>query len=222
MAVMVPERVPEKRLPELKWSKLRLRPMQRTSEGHLRSSEDSIPASSLIVPNGAILFVVRRAGCLIYREQMHDLCEAISQRQGHHGKDYPNVIGILREEGADLEQDRRLRVTEFADQYFCGSVFLDRDCDLFKMMGDRRGSVYSKLSCRLMKKYLSFSASKQKKDGKNHGHSLENEGVAKGGVLVIDASGQVVYSHQEKTLYELPVEEILAALDTLVEVSTAM
>jgi len=123
----------------------------------------------------------------------------------------------VKEQGDNVAADKKLAVTEFADNYFCGPLYLDKELELYKLLGDRKISLCSLMAnpIRTKRNWTTMSARAASKGVRDY--NLNGEGLIKGGVVVVNSAGKVVYVYQEETFHQLPVADISAAIDSLLK-----
>lgn len=128
----------------------------------------------------------------------------------------PDVIGVVKQQANSAEDEAKLGVQEFADKYFCGPLFLDEERKLYDALGSRKLSLpLGKLILNPLQTYRDFKALGARTRAKGLEGNMQGEGLILGGVLVVSAKGDVVYTYLEETGSELPLTEIGKAIDSL-------
>lgn len=158
-------------------------------------------AGKLWAPNGAIVFVVRRPGCILCREEAMDLSTNLYPRLASNSKK-PKLVAVVAETTS---------VDGFLDAFKGGETYLDEERAFQKALGDRwlglQGLFYPsvwKNGGRAQKKYPELQG------------DLKGEGRRLGGLLVLDKKGEVKYEYQEKVFGDhAPLTEVYEAVSTL-------
>ena len=132
------------------------------------------------------------------------------------------LVGVVKEVAPTKQaaNDTVLGVGEFQRDYFKGSeLYLDEDKAFYAHLGNRRLlTLGGTLKALLLpwRTIRSFRDVGRRMKSKNIEGNMVGEGLLLGGVLVVDKSGKIIYSYQEKTGTPAPidaVEEALARLD---------
>jgi len=152
--------------------------------------------------DGCIVFVIRRPGCLLCREQalyLKFLFENHSEQvQGF------TIVGIVKE-FCDKKGGEKLQ--EFHDTYFPFPLYLDIDKAAYRALGNRRASLGSAL------KVLNPFSETAKRIKKNQIRgNMSGEGFLQGGVIIYHKNGMAAYKYEEETGLELPVANIVRAM----------
>ncbi|KAM3570357.1 hypothetical protein VYU27_007580 [Nannochloropsis oceanica] len=161
----------------------------------------SVPCSSLIKPNGAVIFVVRRPGCILCREEAMDLSTQLAPRLKGLKKQ-PRLMAVVAETTS---------VDGFVEAFKGLDTFLDEGRMFQKFLGDRwlgvQGMLYPSVwrnGSRATKKYPTLEG------------DLKGEGRRLGGLLVVDGKGDVVYQYNEKVFGDhAPMDEVFEAASKL-------
>jgi len=151
---------------------------------------------------------------VLCREEAYDLCALLAKKR-ESSNACPNIIGVVKQQADDAEADAKLGVKEFAENYFCGPLYLDEEMKLYEMLGSRKLSLLSVL-WNPISSYRSYKAINERIKAKKLDGNLKGEGLVKGAVLVVSPGGEIVYTYLEETGQELPVAEIEAAVDSLI------
>jgi AhpC/TSA antioxidant enzyme len=160
---------------------------------------------------GTVCFVIRRPGCVLCREHALTLLSLLSvpsdgglSQSPMHGF---GLFGVIKETGVD-----DVGLAEFMTQAFPGQpVYRDADLGYYRALGNQKVSLMS-----LMYDYFFKSMGSRLKQ-KNLEGNLKGEGLTKGGILVFDRNQQVRYAYVEETGHDIPVTDMVAALNAVRE-----
>lgn len=170
---------------------------------------EPVKASALWEHHGAVVFVVRRPGCVLCREEAMDLSTKLLPQlksSSGGGKPAPRLVAVVDE---TTSVDGFLEA--FQDQGGETETYLDGERRFKTALGDRwlglQGMLYPsvwKNGKRATAKYPDLAG------------DLKGEGRRLGGLLVVDKKGEVRYSYLEKVFGDhAPMEEVLAAVEKL-------
>lgn len=118
------------------------------------------------------------------------------------------IFTIVKETGID---DQGL--IKFHESYFRYPTFCDKSYSFYQALGDRKVSinfVFNPLSlftfvCEAYKRITS----------KGIQGNFKGEGLVQGGVIIFDKEGKPRYAYEEETGQDLPVKDILAAVNAV-------
>jgi len=117
------------------------------------------------------------------------------------------LFGVVKETGIDDEG-----LMEFSQKYFLDApLFCDKSFAFYQALGDRRATDLPALWS-MMTGVFSWISRIQEK---NISGNTKGEGLLKGGLILFDTKGKPRYSYQEETGEDLPVADIVAALEVL-------
>lgn len=119
-----------------------------------------------------------------------------------------NIFGVVKEAGSGVDDDG---LEEFYRKYFSYPLYLDRKKEFYAALGGRTLSFTSLFG--LIPK--SFGSLGQRLKEKQIEGNFKGEGFLQGGVMLFDSVGDLMYSYQEVTGEELPMDEILEAVENL-------
>lgn len=176
-------------------------------EGEILSSQNMIRKNT--GKYGSLVFVVRRPGCYICREEGQALTIL--------AKKYPELVkgfkifGVVKEVGVD---DQGLH--KFHDQYFPFPLYRDANHSFYKALGYRKVKPSFLETLSYLKKTVSF---KKRADEKKITGNFIGEGFIKGGVIIFDKQGEPKYAYEEVTGAELPLPHLVKALNTIRKIS---
>lgn len=149
------------------------------------------------------------------------MCRAEGQQltdeyNGVHGTasllDGFSLFGIVKEVGVDDEG-----LEEFYSKHFSFPLYLDEERVFYNALGGRKMSFGSLLG--LIPKSFGSMAKRMKERGIDG--NFKGEGLLQGGVIVFNNLGEPVYAYQEVTGDELPMKEILDAVQSIRQNSAA-
>lgn len=152
---------------------------------------------------GFIMFVIRRPGCKLCREQAlylrylfenhPDLVEGF------------NLIGTVKEFCGDLES-----MNEFHENYFPFPLYQDEKMTMYHALGSRRVSLSATLQL-----FNPFSDVSKRLRKSNISGNFVGEGFIQGGVIIFDKDGEPAFKYEEETGLELPIDDIVSALEAV-------
>lgn len=123
---------------------------------------------------------------------------------------------MVKQQASSSEEEAKLGVQEFAEKYFCGPLFLDEENRLFDVLGSRKlGLPLRKMIFNPIQTYRDFKGLGERIKAKGLDGNMQGEGLVQGGVLVVSAAGEVLFTYLEETGSELPIAEIEATIDSL-------
>lgn len=118
------------------------------------------------------------------------------------------IFAIIKETGIDDEG-----LIEFHKSYFPYPTFCDKSYSFYQALGDRKVSinfVFNPLSL------FSFICEAYKRiTSKGIQGNFKGEGIVQGGVIIFDKEGKPRHAYEEETGEDLPVKDILAALNAV-------
>ena len=119
------------------------------------------------------------------------------------------MFGIVKETGVD---DGGLM--EFHEKYFSYPLFCDKSYSFYQALGDRKVSaaiILNPISLITMAcdAYMRITS---KGIGGNVG---KGEGLVQGGIIIFDKKGKPRFAYEEDTGHDLPVKDILAAINAV-------
>lgn len=122
-----------------------------------------------------------------------------------------DLFGIVKEVGVDDDG-----LEEFYSKHYTFPLYLDEERVFYDALGGRKMSFGSLLG--LIPK--SFGSMGKRLKDKGIDGNFKGEGLVQGGVIVFNNLGEPVYAYQEVTGDELPMEEILDAVQTIRQSAT--
>jgi len=157
--------------------------------------------------HGSVCFVVRRPGWVLCREQgqqLTDLAANIDTRP----LDGFELFGLIKETGVD---DQGL--TEFYKDSFNFPLYKDQDLVFFNdFFGQRKLKLTTLNPYRIYRAYK--DTSKRLKEKQLEGN-LVGEGMVQGGIIIFGKDGTAKYAYEEETGSEVPIDDIVAALNSV-------
>lgn len=151
--------------------------------------------------SGFILFVIRRPGCKLCREQALYL-KFLFQNHPKEVQGF-NIIGVVKE-----FCDSGKSLHDFHENYFPFPIFHDDKKTVYKALGSRRVSLSTTL--KIMNPFSDVMKRIKKNDIKGN---FAGDGFLQGGVIVFKTDGEPAFKYEEKTGFELPVSDIVIALE---------
>ncbi|KAG7337797.1 AhpC/TSA antioxidant enzyme [Nitzschia inconspicua] len=120
-----------------------------------------------------------------------------------------NIFGVVKEIGVDDEG-----LAEFYHHYFGKfPIYCDKSYSFYQGLGDRKSVELPSLWSVI--KSLLLGGAWQRIKSKNISWNTKGEGVTKGGLIIFDKKGNPRYAYQEDMGNDLPVTDILHALEQL-------
>ena len=119
-----------------------------------------------------------------------------------------DIFGIIKETGVDDEG-----LVEYYSKYFTYPLYRDQSFAFYQALGDRKigvGFLFNPMSL----VSLACEAWQRVKSKKIEGN-LRGEGLVQGGILVFDTKGRPLAMHQEQTGQDLPVADLVRALQVV-------
>jgi AhpC/TSA antioxidant enzyme len=117
--------------------------------------------------------------------------------------------GVIKETGVD---DKGL--LEFFEEYYPHPLYRDQNLDLYKALGDRNLSLPWN-PFKLLSGIMSLVTMNGRLKEKNIKGNLAGEGIKQGGIIIFDKEGTPKFAYYEKTGQELPLDDILAAVQAV-------
>lgn len=203
-------------------------PLRRVENGSLVDgpSTQAAAAGTLWAETGAVVHVVRRAGCVACRNEAYELMNKVVPRIEalvDVKKSKVPFVAVVREVAPtkSVKEDagpRGLGVGEFQHTYFLGKpIYWDEEQKFVKAMGNRRISF--KFKAPWWKPWALWSeittALKKLKDKGVEGN-LVGDGIIMGGVIVVGPGKQgITFAHFEENDPDIgmPVDEIVSGVE---------
>ena len=120
-------------------------------------------------------------------------------------------MGIIKEV-SPTDKDE-FGIQEFQERYFPHPVYRDEKRTFYEVLGNRQ--LHHFISWNPFTAIYNTFAVMNRLSGKDIKGNLKGEGIILGGVFLISPTKGITYTYQEKPAYELPVEDIAAALRKL-------
>jgi hypothetical protein len=146
-----------------------------------------------------LVFAIRRPGCGFCREHGLQLTELQQQED-------LAMIGVVKGNSADEEH-----LVEFYTDYFRFSLYSDTAWALYKLMGEKSLGILDMLKGA----FGSSGSSRHERKKIVNRHSLTDDGFVEGGILLLDASGELRYAYDESFGYEIDIEALRAAIRSI-------
>mmetsp|Transcript_15345 Transcript_15345/g.42493 ORF Transcript_15345/g.42493 Transcript_15345/m.42493 type:complete len:137 (-) Transcript_15345:352-762(-) len=117
------------------------------------------------------------------------------------------MFGIIKETGVD---DQGL--AEFHSKYFTHPIFRDQSYAFYQALGDRKVSLSYLLNPAPLFT-LACEAWQRVRSKEITGNVTRGEGLVQGGIIIFDAKGKPVAMYEEQTGSDLPVADLISALE---------
>lgn len=134
----------------------------------------------------------------------------------HLAAEHPNlfsqfgIFGIIKEVNVDDEG-----LLEFYTNYFRFPLYVDSSRQFYAALGNRKLGWRSLTTWNPIRIWRSFQKIKQRLQQKDITGNMEGDAWIQGGIIMFDKDGEPRAVYPEKTTFELPGENILAALKFL-------
>lgn len=181
---------------------------------------DAIDAESLWSSHPTMVFVIRRPGWVLCREDALEISSRF--KSGEYSG--ANLVGIIKEVApvSGAETDEILGVGQFQTKYFNNyPVYLDHDKVFYSYLGNKSLLSQPLHTWNPFRLYTDYKTMSGRLSDKGVEGNLKGEGLLKGGLLIIHPSEGIVYQHEESTGTEMPYNDFKAALDKLKESSSS-
>lgn len=120
------------------------------------------------------------------------------------------IFGTVKETGVD---DKGL--TEFYHDHFQFPLYRDEDLFFYKVFfGDKKLGL-SSLPWNPVKLYKGYKNMTQRLTKKGLAGNPTGEGIVKGGIIIFDKFGIAKFAYEEQTGSELPIDDILKAIQAI-------
>lgn len=175
-------------------------------------SGPSILSKTIWESSPTLLYVIRRPGCALCREMAKDLLPVLSK--------YPHVkvVGVIKEvaPAGKVKTDEELGVNVFQNQYFGKNpVYLDQKQEFYLALGKRSILKQSLSTWNPFSLYKSLGRLNERLKHKGVEGNYAGDAFTQGGIILIKPNNEIVYVYKEMTGYEIPVDEIKSALDSI-------
>jgi hypothetical protein len=121
------------------------------------------------------------------------------------------LFGVVKETGVDDEG-----LVDFNTKYFKRTLYLDKDLVFYNALGGRKLSVPSWNPLKFLSTIKAIGARAKEK---GISQNLKGEGIVQGGVIIFGKDGAPKYVYEEDTWNEMPVNDIIAAVNAVREES---
>ena len=117
------------------------------------------------------------------------------------------ICGVVKETGVDDEG-----LADFSTKYF-GSfpLYCDKSYSFYQALGDRKAYTIPSLWTMVS----GIWSAMQRRGEKEIEHNQKGEGIVQGGIILFDKHGNAKYAYEEETGCDLPLADIVAALDAM-------
>mgnify|MGYP002785432573 CR=1 FL=1 len=155
---------------------------------------------------GSLCLVVRRPGWFLCREQALTL-SVLAALYGDSQLAGFELLGVVKETGIDDEG-----LADFYHNYYGKyPLYCDKSYSFYQALGDRKAVELPSLFTLL----TSFLDAWKRISSKGIQWNLKGEGIVKGGLIIFDAKGVPRYAYKEETGVDLPVQDIVKALEAI-------
>jgi hypothetical protein len=118
-----------------------------------------------------------------------------------------DIFGVVKETGVDDEG-----LSEFSHSYFGNfPLYCDKSYSFYSALGDRKLLEFPSMWTLM----TSFFDAWQRVTRKKIKWNTKGEGIVKGGIIVFDKRGKPRYAYQEEMGIDLPVQDLLSALESM-------
>ena len=139
------------------------------------------------------------------------------------------VLAVVKEEERPepVDEEKKLGVAEFADDYFCGPLYLDPEREFYKALGDKPIFTLRTLGKALLNPFKFRKELKEQGErfkAKEIDGNMQGDGLVKGGILVIAPDGDVKCIFEEDPgngVPEVEAKRIIAAAKALSPAASA-
>ena len=118
------------------------------------------------------------------------------------------IFAIVKETGID---DAGL--AKFHKSYFPYPTFCDKSYSFYQALGDRKVSINFVFNPFSLFNFICEAY--QRITSKGIQGNFKGEGLVQGGVIIFDKEGKPRYVYEEETGHDLPVKDILAAVNAV-------
>ena len=115
------------------------------------------------------------------------------------------LFGVVKETAVDDEG-----LAEFQSKYFNYPLYRDADMEFYNALGGRKVGVSS---WNPISWFRSIRSMGKRFKAKGIDGNMKGDGIVQGGVIIFGKDGNPKYAYEEKTGKELPVADILAAVN---------
>ena len=120
------------------------------------------------------------------------------------------MFGIVKETGVDDDG-----LYKFQNNYFSRPMYKDEEMNFYNFVGSSKIRKMSGMG--LLKMIWNIPKSNRRWRQNDIESNLSGEGLIQGGVVIFDKDGKQKYAYQEETGKELPVDDIIAAVNAVKE-----
>ena len=98
---------------------------------------------------------------------------------------------------------------EFATEYFPYPLYRDEETTFYTALGARKMKVTSFNPFKIFRALREVGKRLKKKQISGN---MKGEGLVQGGIIIFDKAGRARYAYREETGFEVPIEDIIAAV----------
>ncbi|KAL7525182.1 hypothetical protein ACHAWF_001244 [Thalassiosira exigua] len=103
-------------------------------------------------------------------------------------------------------------LSEFQEKFFPYPLYRDELTTFYEALGSRKMSVKS---WNPIKIFRGLRGVYKRLSKKNISGNMKGEGLTQGGIIIFDNKGNARYAYREETGFEVPVDDIIAAVKTV-------
>jgi len=122
------------------------------------------------------------------------------------------VHGVVKElEKDDVPEEKKLGVSDFERNYFCGPLYQDPEREFYKALGNKPIFTLGGLGKALinpLKVRRSLKEMGERQKAKKVEGNMQGDGLTKGGILVISPSSEVLHTFYEDPGNGVPADEL--------------
>lgn len=126
------------------------------------------------------------------------------------------IFGVVKETGVD---DKGL--AEFGSKFFPFPIYCDKSYTFYQCLGDRRISIDLASILNPLSVFYFICEAYRRYSSKDIGGNFKGEGVVQGGIILFDQEGYPKYAYQEETGSDVPIVDLLRAVQALKQVDNA-
>lgn len=145
---------------------------------------------------------------MLCREQGQQLTDLATDVTGTRPMDGFELFGLVKETGVDDEG-----LTEFYKDSFNFPLYKDQDLVFYnEFFGQRKLKLTTLNPYRLYRAYKDTSTRLKEKQLEGN---MVGEGMVQGGIIIFGKDGKAKYAYEEETGSEVPMDDIVAALNAV-------
>jgi len=119
------------------------------------------------------------------------------------------IFGVVKEVAVDDEG-----LLDFSSNYFPYPLYRDEEKTFYKALGLRKLSVKF-TSWNPFKIFRGIREMLKRIKKKNISCNMKGEGLVQGGIIIFDNNGKARYAYREETGFEVPIDDIISAVNAV-------